>query len=53
MKPIVMFDHGPLQIEPPGFMAIQLPWSDDIRAPEAEPFHVGTSHPKASDEAVG
>jgi hypothetical protein len=40
-----------LQLEPPGFQLIQLPWSDDIRNPEADPKFAGATHPVATSTA--
>lgn len=41
-----------VQLEPPGFQLIQLPWSDDIRNPEADPKFAGATHPVATSTAV-
>ena len=40
------------QVEPNGFQIIQLPWSDDLRAPEGEPILAGAPQAAAPLAAV-
>lgn len=53
--PVQLWAH--LQIEPNGFQIIQLPFSDDLRAPEGEPILAGAPQtpvpPAAVDAATG
>mmetsp|Transcript_10790 Transcript_10790/g.32395 ORF Transcript_10790/g.32395 Transcript_10790/m.32395 type:complete len:646 (-) Transcript_10790:2779-4716(-) len=50
-------DQDGVQIEPNGFQIIQLPFSDDLRAPEGEPILAGAPQtpvpPAAVDAATG
>ena len=41
-----------LQVTPPGMNMIYLPYSDDLRQPEADLSFTGTSHPKADEQQV-
>lgn len=41
-----------LQIQPPGMHMIYLPFSDDLRHPEADPAFTGASNPQADDAQI-
>ncbi len=44
--------HACLQVTPPGMNMIYLPYSDDVRQPEADTSFTGLSHPKADAKQV-
>lgn len=41
-----------MQVTPPGMNMIYLPYSDDLRQPEADPSFTGLAHPKADESQV-
>ena len=41
-----------LQIQPPGMHMIYLPFSDDLRHPEADPAFTGASNPQADEAQI-
>ncbi len=41
-----------MQVEPPGFNMVYLPFADDIRNPEADPNFVGDSSTVASESQI-
>ncbi|GMH40380.1 hypothetical protein BSKO_08284 [Bryopsis sp. KO-2023] len=45
-------DSFGVQVEPPGFYLIVLPYSDDLRHPDSDPSIVGTDIPKANAEQI-